>query len=71
MVVSCGPNSTRLELISKIVIVEKRSRNNPMIDRAESLGMLLAELYYLPHRDYETDLTNRLIRVIQFISDHN
>ena len=52
-------------------LAEKRSRNNPMIDRAEGLGMTLAELYYRACRDYETDLTHRAIGVLQFISHHD
>ena len=49
-------------------MAEKRSQNNPMIERAEGLGMALAELYYRARRDYETDLTHRAIRVLQFLS---
>ena len=33
--------------------------------------MALAELYYRARRDYETDLTHRAIRVLQFISHHD
>ena len=42
-----------------------------MIERAEGMGMALAELYYRARRDYETDLTHRAIRVLQFISHHD
>ena len=52
-------------------MAEKRSQNNPMIERAEGLGMGLADLYYRARRDYETDLTHRAIRVLQFISHHD
>ena len=52
-------------------MAEKRSQNNPMIERAEGLGMAMAELYYRARRDYETDLTHRAIRVLQFISHHD
>lgn len=34
----------------------------------ERLGTTLAKLYYVARRDYQTDLTHRAIRVLQFIS---
>jgi MarR family transcriptional regulator, organic hydroperoxide resistance regulator len=45
-----------------------RSKTKPPVPAEARLGDALARLYYVARRDYQTDLTHRAIRVLQFIS---